>query len=87
MGVRTFGAGHGEDVALEVALEDAPRALVDHEWRLAHEPRVEVRLGHDPRRGVRDALGMPTVSRLRHRSVRAIRGAQSWRTYKVQNLP
>ena len=42
--MRTFSAGHRNDVALEVTLEDAPGALVDHERRLAHEPRVEVRL-------------------------------------------
>ena len=54
--MRTFGERHGEDVTLEVALEDAPRALVDDERSLARKPCVEVRLRHDPRRGVRDAL-------------------------------
>ena len=53
--LRTFGARHGEDVALEVALEDAPRALVDHEGRLAREARVQVSLGDYPRGRVRNA--------------------------------
>ena len=54
--MHTFRAGHGEDVALEITLQDTPRALVDHEGCLAHESRVQVCLGHDPRWGVGDAL-------------------------------
>ena len=50
--MRTFSAGHGDDVALEVALEDAPRALVDDERRLASHPSVRVRLGDDPGRSI-----------------------------------
>ena len=53
---RTLRTRHGDDLTLEVALEDAPRALVDDEGCLAREPRVAVRLRDDPCRGVRDAL-------------------------------
>ena len=84
MSVRTFGESHGEDVALEVALEDAPCALVDHEWRFAREPRVQIRLRHDPRRGVRDALyGDVSRSAVRDDCVTRAMGLV---THEVQNL-
>ena len=74
----TFLACHGYDVALEVALQDAPRALVDHEWCLVRHPRVHVRLGNDPRRGVGDALHQGRIySRDCH--------PRQW-TYQVENL-
>ena len=50
--IHTFVAGHGDDLALEGALEDVPLALVDAERGLAVIARVLVRLGHDPRRRV-----------------------------------
>ena len=52
---RTLFESHGKDVALEIALHDAPRALVDDERRLACEPSVCVRLRDDPRGRVRHA--------------------------------
>lgn len=54
--VLTFGTRHGDDIALEVALENAPCALIYYERRLPREPRVLVSSGHDPRWCVRDAL-------------------------------
>ena len=53
---RTFTNAHRNDLALEVALQDAPRALVDDEGCLAREPRVAVRLRDDPRWSVRYTL-------------------------------
>lgn len=49
-------ADHGDDLALEVALENAPGALVDDKRRLAGEPGVCVSLGDDPSRCIGDSL-------------------------------
>ena len=70
---------HGDDVALEVALEDAPAALVDRERGLARQARVRVRLGDDPRRRVRDALFTKSVPRQDSND-------ESRDTYQVQDL-
>ena len=45
-------ARHGEDVALKVAQQNVPPALVKDERCLAVVARVLVGLGHDPRGGV-----------------------------------
>lgn len=49
-------ADHGDDLAFEVALENAPSPLVDDERRLAGEPGVCVSLGDDPSRCIGDSL-------------------------------
>lgn len=51
-----LGLDHGNDLALDVAVHDVPRALVDDERRLARLAGVHVRLRDDPRRGVGDTL-------------------------------
>lgn len=54
--LRTEGATHGDDVALEVAGHDAPHALVDDERRLPGHLRVRISLSDDPSWGVGYAL-------------------------------
>ena len=49
-------ATHRDDVALEVANEDIPSALVDDEGRLAVVPRVPVGARDDPCRRVGNTL-------------------------------
>ena len=53
---RTFRARHGNDLALEVALKDAPSTLVDHERCLALASGILVGLRDDPRWCIGDAL-------------------------------
>ena len=48
----TFVERHRDDLALKIAAEDAPCALVDDKRRLASHPSVRVRLGDDPGRGI-----------------------------------
>lgn len=50
-----FGLGHGQDVALEVAIRGVPAALVDDELAQAVVAGVLVGLGDDPGWGVGDA--------------------------------
>ena len=59
----TEGARHGDDVAFEGAVEDAPLALVHDEGRLAVVLGVLVGLGDDPGGGVGDALKTVTVNK------------------------
>ena len=53
---RTLADAHGQDLALEIAVDDAPLALVNHERGLVREAGVRVGLCDDPCGGVRDAL-------------------------------
>lgn len=50
--MRTFVDDHRQNVALNIAHENVPLALVDRKRRLARHASVVVRLRHDPRRGV-----------------------------------
>lgn len=52
-----LAARHRDDLALELALEHAPLAGVDREWRLAVVACVLVRAGDDPCGRVGGALG------------------------------
>ena len=77
-GLPTFLSSHGYDVALKVALEDAPRALIDHERRLVRHPRIHIGFGDDPRRSVRYSL---RESRIHSNSV-----LRRQRTHQVEDL-
>ena len=75
-------AAHRDDLALDVAVECAPRALVDHEGRLARHARVRVRLCDNPRGRVGDSLGRGMSISGRRGCVSVDRDA-----YEVEDLP
>ena len=53
---RTLRTRHGDDLTLEVALEDAPRALINRKGGLTSKACVLVCLNNDPSGRVRDPL-------------------------------
>lgn len=71
---------HGYDIAFQITLEDAPRALVHRKRSLTRQTGVRVRAGDNPCRRIRDTLRISQTLRRKER-----RQSRSW-TYEIQDF-